>query len=142
MREQKIVEKWLFVWIVVLSVVSVGWIADLNGAVTTTNNGDGTTTLRASYAIPTALVPDVRDDICRGLGWTATILCTQPMVQAGQCTSGQLNQQIPNPQTCIQAIDADIRNHLRALRKAGEIKEVEDAQVVPVRNADKSGDLQ
>lgn len=114
----------------------------LESAITTTNLGDGTTRLRADYLIPTPQVADVRDDICRGLGWTATVTCTQAMVTAAQCTSGQLNTQVANPESCIQAIDRSVRTHLRNLRRAGELKEIEDSIVTPARNADKSGDLQ
>lgn len=112
------------------------------GTITTTNLGDGTTRLRADYVIPTASVVDVRDDICRGLGWTptATFLCTQPRVNAGSCTAGQLGAQVT--ETCINAIDRHLREYLHGLRRAGELKEIEDATVSPARAADKSGDLQ
>lgn len=128
----------LSIIVIVPCLLAVGSYA----VVSTTNNGDGTTSLRCTYIIPTANMVDVRDDICRGIGWTAQVTCTAERVSAGQCTNGQLGQQIPNPQTCIQAIDVHLRDHLRSLRKAGEIREVEEAQVIPVRNADKSGDLQ
>jgi hypothetical protein len=110
--------------------------------ISTTNLGDGTTRLRADYVIPTASVVDVRDDICRGLGWTptSTFLCTQPRVNAGSCAIGQLGTQVT--ETCIQSIDRNLREYLHGLRRAGELKEIEDAQVAPVRAADKSGDLQ
>jgi hypothetical protein len=121
-----------------LSVVGMG----VHAAITTTNLGDGTTRLRADYLIPTPQVADVRDDICRGIGWTPLVTCTQPMVTAGQCTSGQVGTQVTNPETCIAAIDRSLRTHLRNLRRAGELKELEDAVVAPARNADKSGDLQ
>lgn len=58
----------------------------LSATVSTINNGDGTTTLRAQYTVSTPLVVDVRDDICRGAGWTATVTCTQQMVTASQRT--------------------------------------------------------
>lgn len=111
-------------------------------AVTTTNNGDGSTTLRASYTVPSASVVDVRDDMCRGAGWTTTVVCTQPMVTAAQCAAGQLGTQVTNPETCIQALDRMIKTLLLGLRKAGEIKEAEDAFIKPVREADRSGEIQ
>jgi len=95
----------------------------LFSTVITTNNGDGTTTLKASYVIATTKAVDVKDDTCRGIGWTATVLCGQTMVNAGQCTSGQLNTQVPNPQTCLQAIDVAVITFLRNARKSGEEKE-------------------
>lgn len=114
----------------------------LSATVSTINNGDGTTTLRAQYTVSTPLVVDVRDDICRGAGWTSTVTCTQQMVTASQCTSGQLNTQVNNPETCIQAIDRKIKTLLRDLRKAGEIQEAEDTFVKPVRASDKTGEIQ
>jgi hypothetical protein len=129
--------------IVVLLGVAVGLLAvSALATITTTNLGDGTTRLRADYIIPSPQVVDVRDDICRGLGWTSTVTCTSAMVTAGQCTSGQLNTPVTNPETCINRIDREIRTHLRDLRRAGELKEIEDSVVAPARNADKSGDLQ
>jgi len=113
-----------------------------HGAVTTINNGDGTTTLRAQYSVPTAKVTDVRDDICRGAGWTALVTCSQVMVTAAQCTAGQLGTQVANPETCIQAIDRKVRAYLWDLRKAGEVKEADDASVKPVREADSTPDIQ
>lgn len=114
----------------------------LIASITTTNLGDGTTRLRADYLIPTAQVVDVRDDICRGLSWTptATFLCTQPRVNAGSCTVGQLGTQVT--ETCLNAIDRNLREYLQGLRRAGELKELEDAVIAPARAADKSGDLQ
>jgi hypothetical protein len=135
----------LATWVVILVIMCLGGITHLvYAAISTTNLGDGTTRLRADYIIPSTSVVDVRDDICRGLGWTTSVTCTQAMVNAvpAQCTSGQLNTPVPNPETCINRIDREIRTHLRDLRRAGELKEVEDALVAPVRAADKSGDLQ
>ncbi len=111
-------------------------------AVTTTNNGDGTTSLKATYSVPTTSVSDVRDDICRGSGWTATVTCTQAMVNLSQCTAGQLNTQITNPETCLQAIDRTIRTLLRDLRKAGEVQEAEDTFIKPVKAVDHGTDIQ
>lgn len=126
----------------ILVLVALVFSVRAESAITTTNLGDGTTRLRADYVIPTANVVDVRDDICRGIGWTAQVTCTAERITAAQCTSGQLNTQITNPETCIQAIDRSVRTYLRDARRAGELKEVEDAQVAPVRAADKNGDLQ
>jgi hypothetical protein len=112
------------------------------GAVTTINNGDGTSTLRAQYSIPTPKVADVRDDICRGIGWTALVTCSQQMIAAGQCAAGQLGTQISNPDTCPVAIDRKIRAFLLDMRKAGEVKEADDAAVKPIREADASADIQ
>lgn len=114
----------------------------VSATVTTVNNGDGTTTLRAQYSVPTSVVVDVRDDICRGVGWTATVTCTSALVTASRCTSGQLGTQVPNSETCIQAIDRTVKEFLRGLRKAGEIQEAEDAFVKPVRTLDRTGDIQ
>lgn len=114
-----------------------------HSAVTVTNNGDGSTRLRADFVIPTAAAAaDVRDDICRGAGWMAQVTCTQAMVSASQCAAGQLGTQVPNPESCLQAIDRKLRAFLRELRKAGEVQEAEEGHVKPVRDADHSGDIQ
>ena len=99
------------------------WFAVAESTITTTNLGDGTTRLRTDYLIPTAQVTDVRDDICRGLGWTTLVTCTQAMVDLVQCTPGQLGVQVVNPETCINRIDRSVRTYLRDLRRAGELKE-------------------
>ena len=132
------------VLIISLFFLTAGVLADHPAAatVTTINNGNGTTTLRAQYVVPTASVADVRDDICRGAGWTATVACTQAMVTTAQCTSGQLGTQVANPESCTDAIDRRVRAFLRELRRAGEVQEAEDTFVKPVRDADHSGDLQ
>lgn len=142
MREtRRDVFKSMLTALIIFSIIMAAWSV-VESAITTTNLGDGTTRLRADYLVPTTQVTDVRDDICRGLGWTVNVTCTSTMVTAGQCTSVQLNSQVANPETCINRIDRDIRTHLRDLRRAGELKEIEDTQVTPARNADKSGDLQ
>lgn len=138
--EPKGTEVLLFIGIMAL--LAFTFVSTVYGAISTTNLGDGTTRLRADYIIPTSQVADVRDDICRGLNWTptATFLCTQPRVNAGSCLSGQLGTQVT--ETCINSIDRNIREYLHGLRRAGELKEIEDSTVTPIRNADKSGDLQ
>lgn len=128
--------------ITTLFLVSVLWAWSVSSTVTTTNNGDGTTSLRATYTVPTASVADVRDDICRGIGWTATVTCTQALVTASKCTAGQLNTQITNPETCIQAIDRTLKTILLGLRKAGEVKEAEETFITPIRVTDRSSDIQ
>lgn len=141
MRDAKKLEKLVWAFFAILVLISISWLPSF-AAISTTNLGDGTTRLRADYVIPTAQVADVRDDICRGLNWTptATFLCTQPRVNAGSCLSGQLGTQVT--ETCINSIDRNLREYLHGLRRAGELKEIEDSTVTPIRNADKSGDLQ
>lgn len=109
-----------------------------SAAVTTINNGNGTTTLRANYIVAAANVTTVRDDICRGIQWPAQIQCTAQMIVDNQCVAGQ---QVANPLTCINAIDAAIRQYLNAMRKQGAIQAVEDSSVAPVRNSDQTGDI-
>src|SRR5688572_25859883 len=75
MRDQLKLEKVVIVSFGLLSLVCLSWLPSF-GAVTTTNLGDGTTRLRTDYLIPTSQVSDARDDICRGLGWTALVNCT------------------------------------------------------------------
>lgn len=94
-----------------------------SAAVVTINNGDGTTTLKLTYTLATSKAVDIRDDVCRGLGWTATVECGQTMVSLGQCTQGQVGTQVANPVTCLQAIDLAVIAYVRQQRKAGEDKE-------------------
>jgi hypothetical protein len=111
-------------------------------AVVTTNNlGNGSTQIIMTYTVATTNLVDIRDDTCRGLGWTATILCAQPQVTAGQCTAGQLGQQITNPQTCLQAIDAAVVAFVRAKRQAGVNIELEATIAADIATSH-DGDIQ
>lgn len=116
--------------------------ANLFGAVTTINNGDGTVTLRLSYSLPAASAAEIRADICRGIGWTQQVVCTSEMVAAGQCTSAQLGTSVTNPTSCLQAIDNSVKAHLRALRRAGDISEAVELHVRPVREASDTTEIQ
>lgn len=111
-------------------------------AETTTSNSGGNTTVTITRVVLTSNWIDVRDDICRGLGWTSQVTCTQAMVDASQCTAGQLGNPVTNPVTCLQAIDAAVRSFLIEHRAAGEIREADDTHVVPVRAANKSAEIQ
>lgn len=86
-------------------------------AVQVINNGNGTSTLRLSYTVQTAAVPEIRDSIC-----------------ASGIVSGT--------ETCLQAIDRAVADQLRLWLKAGRVKVKHELEVKPVEDSDVSGEIQ
>jgi len=74
-----------------------------------TISGRGTLIIEASTADFVAL----RNAICTDSGYQPEVTCTSEMVTAGQCTAGQLGQQVTNPVSCNQHALRWISNWLR-----------------------------
>ena len=63
--------------------------------------------------------------LARKAGWTATVTCTQEMVDLAQCTAQQIGQPVPNPQTERNAARNEFRRMLRdELIRSGDAESI------------------
>lgn len=63
-------------------------------------------------SVAQAHIPNVVDALADEAGWTATVPCTQAMVDLSQCTAEQLGEPVTNPVTKAVAADRQFRARL------------------------------
>lgn len=74
---------------------------------------DDSTQVVWSLAMSTSADSKFTTALAKNAGWTATVVCTQAMVDLAQCTAPQLGTQVTNPITEVQAAKAEFKRHIK-----------------------------
>lgn len=123
---------WVWIGVAVCALIMFAALATGQTVLTFTfgeSSTGGTTTW--TIAVSDADAVFIKDALAARAGWTATVLCTQALVDAGDCTLPQLGTQVTNPETYNAAVKRSFREVLTNITQNNEMAKWEGTLTPP-----------